>query len=579
MKEQYKGRRKFIVNTLLATGGVILAPNFISCANDDDVTDDSSLPDNLILDNFNQGIASFDPTSSQVIIWTRYTTSNNTASILWQISTDSSFETVLRSDTVETDASRDFTVAIEIQELAAGQKLYYRFINVEDETVSAVGETITLPENASEIKMAVCSCSNYPAGLFNVYEAMAESDADVIVHLGDYIYEYGAGQYGTNDTTEGLGRTPEPSTEILSLDEYRARYKQYRGDLQLQLAHQKKPFICVWDDHEIANDTYISGAENHQDSEGSFADRKQAATQAYSEYLPLKTTDINLIYRSLNIGNLVHLIMLDTRVVGRDKQLNYANYYDNTGNFDAVAFQTDWLNPTRTILGVTQRDWLMGELASSTASWQVLGQQVLMGKMMLPAELLGTLAQIIAEVDATGSASPETFGYFQTQVLTLVQLKTRYLQGDPTLTEADITRLLTVLPYNLDAWDGYPTEREMIFAAMEGKKVICLAGDTHNAWYSNLTDASGKEVGKEFATSSVSSPGLEEYLGVDITTITAFQQAFGLLIDDLNYLNASQRGYVLATFTASSATSEWIFVNTIASPSFNIISENTVTIN
>ncbi|WP_416444326.1 alkaline phosphatase D family protein [Leeuwenhoekiella sp. A16] len=576
MKNQYLGRRKFIFNSLLATGGIVLSTNFISCSDDDDISGEVEIPDDLNQSNFEQGVASFDPSSSQIIIWTRYNTEADMASIVWQLSLDQDFTNVLRSGEVAIDASSDYTLAVEVQNLDADQKLFYRFINVADATVSDVGETITLPINASRVKMAVCSCSNYPAGLFNVYQVMANSDADIIVHLGDYIYEYGAGSYGTNEATAGLARQPEPATEVIQLDEYRRRYKQYRSDADLKLAHQKKPFICVWDDHEIANDAYKNGAENHQASEGDFEVRKMAAIQAYSEYLPVKTTDISLIYRTINIGNLVNLIMLDTRIIGRDKQLDYADFYDNLGVFDAVAFQTAWLDSERTILGATQRDWLINEITGSNLPWQVLGQQVLMGKMLIPAELLGTLSVIVAEVSATGSASAATFALFQQQLQDLTTLKVRMVQGDPTLTAVETARVTTVLPYNLDAWDGYPAEREILYQAFAGKKVVALAGDTHNAWYNNLTDAAGNEVAKEFATSSVTSPGLEGYLGTDVNTVAGFQQAFQLLIDDLNYLNASQRGYVEVTFTQAEATSSWIYVDTITSSSFSATTENTV---
>ncbi|EDO25615.1 predicted protein, partial [Nematostella vectensis] len=174
----------------------------------------------------------------------------------WQVAYDAKFETVFRSGEIITDNSRDYTVAIELQNLEADKKLYYRFFNQEDRSVSVVGETITLPIATDAITLAVCSCANYPAGLFNVYQAMANSSADIVVHLGDYIYEYAQEEYGTNEYTNSLNRKHSPANEIITLNDYRARYKQYRSDKNLQLAHQKKPFICVWDDHEIANDTY-----------------------------------------------------------------------------------------------------------------------------------------------------------------------------------------------------------------------------------------------------------------------------------------------------------------------------------
>jgi alkaline phosphatase D len=556
MSQNNVSRRRFLVNSMLTAGGLLLVPNFISCNNDDPITE---LPLDFIGKNFEQGVASFDSTHNQVIIWTRYTTTKPSVKIFWQVAYDPNFKTIYRSGVVTTDANRDYTLAVELQNLEENKKLYYRFFNEEDKSVSVVGETITLPVDATAIKLAVCSCSNYPAGLFNVYQAMAKSDADIIVHLGDYIYEYGQNQYGTNHYTDSLNRKHEPANEILNLQDYRARYKQYRSDKNLQLAHQKKPFICVWDDHEITNDTYKDGAENHQEDEGSFEVRKAAAIKAYSEFMPLRTSNINLIYRNFAIGNLINLIMLDTRVIARDKQLEYSNYINpTTGAFNATAFQTDWLNPNRTLLGTTQRNWLLSQVSGSSAKWQVLGQQVLMGKMFIPTELLFGLGAVVG-------GAPGALAQFQTTMAALVAIKLRYINNDPTLTSAEIARINTVLPYNLDAWDGYPVEREILFKsfASAGKKIVCLAGDTHNAWYSNLADNAGNVVGKEFATSSVTSPGLDYYLGIDPTSIANFEYGMETLINDLTYLNALDRGYLMLSFTPSAVESKWNFVSTI----------------
>lgn len=574
MNQKTNSRREFIYKSILATGGIVLASNFISCKNDDDTVPAGTIPENLTNTNFDYGVASFDPTENQVIIWTRYTTELPSVAILWQVATDAEFENIVRSGEVTTTADRDYTVSIEVQELEANQQLYYRFIQIEDETVSPTGETITFPQNASELKMAICSCSNYPAGLFNVYNAMANSDADVIVHLGDYIYEYGANEYGTNENTAALNRTHSPSSEILSLDDYRKRYKQYRSDADLQLAHQKKPFICVWDDHEVANDTYKDGAENHQDSEGSFETRKVNAIQAYSEFVPVRTSDTEKIYRSINIGNLINLIMLDTRVIGRDKQLSYTDYINpTTGAVDVIAFQTDLADTNRTILGTEQRNWLLSELNSSSATWQVIGQQVLMGKMLIPMELLLGMNQLLMELEYTGSVSDATFAQFNQTITELVTIKVRMLNSDPTLTPEEIARVTAVAPYNLDAWDGYAYEREVLLNAFMGKNVVCLAGDTHNAWANTLyiTDPSTGNnitVAQEFATSSVSSPGFESYLGLAPSAIAGFEQAITVLIDGLSYLDASRRGYVKITFTPTEANGEFIFVDTIASSSY-----------
>lgn len=562
METSKNSRRQFIRNTLWATGAIIIAPNFISCSDNTDDANEIINPAEYTHLNFEQGVASFDPTQSKVIIWTRYNNPNK--NILWEVSKDINFTTLLRSGSITTDPSRDNTIAIELTELDENQKLYYRFSNSEDKAISVTGETITFPKNSSSVKLAVCSCSNYQAGLFNVYNAMAKSDADVIVHLGDYFYEYAAGGYGSNSGNAFLNRFHQPEHEILTLDDYRTRYKQYRSDSDLQLAHQKKPFICVWDDHEVANDAYKEGAENHTDNEGNYETRKQNALQAYSEFLPFSRLEANnqsLIYRNFNLGNLVNLTMLDTRIIGRDKQLEIGNYI-TAGGFDAASYQADITNPSRALLGTTQRDWLAQIINSNAAKWQVLGQQVLMARMMVPAEML------------TAFGSPNF-----TAILTeLVTLKVRLLQNDPSLTPQEKARVTTVLPYNLDAWDGYPVDRETMYAAFGNKKIITLAGDTHNAWSSKLTKQDKTEVGIELATSGISSPGFEEYLGnPSKETLSGFEGALTTLIDDLNYFDASRKGYILTTFTNSNVKAEWVFVDTILSPNYTTTVGHTVT--
>ncbi|MFD3001101.1 alkaline phosphatase D family protein [Pontibacter toksunensis] len=512
---------------------------------------------------FSEGVASFDPTQDRVILWTRYTPAayeKGKPELMLDVARDREFKQVLVSQSVEIDTASDNTVNVDVSNLTSNTKYYYRFRSEGNRAISVVGETKTLPAagEASEVKMAVVSCANYQSGLFNVYGAVAESDADVVVHLGDYIYEYEIGGYGTNELTLALGRLHHPAGETITLSDYRARYRQYRRDEQLQKLHQLKPFICVWDDHEVANDAYENGALNHQPGEGSYETRKLNAIQAWHEYLPARVTDNAKIYRNFEIASLVNLMMLDTRIVGRDKQLYYTDYITPTG-LDAAAFLAAWQNPNRTILGSEQRSWLMSTLGTSSAKWQVLGSQVLMAKMFVPAELLLIIGQI-----ALGNASPEVFAQFTSAVTELVTIKVRILQGDPTVTATERARIETVLPYNLDAWDGYPVEREIVYAAAAGKKLISLAGDTHNAWHSDLTTVSGTRAGVEFAASSVTSPGLEALFGNDPETICGLEQALTILIDDLHYLNASDRGYIMASFSNSEAQAEWRFVRTIA---------------
>ena len=572
-------RRKFFEKSLLATGGLMLAPIYVSCDNDDDLPI-TPIPD-LVTDNFFEGVGSFDPTNTSVIIWTRFTPVSKAfaktspvdgITLNWQVATDNAFENVVRSGEIGTFEANDYTVAIDVQDLPSNSKFYYRFFNVDTKTVSVTGETITLPDvgdAVNNIKLAVCSCANYAAGLFNAYGAMANSDVDVIVHLGDYIYEYGEGEYGTNENTVALDRVHEPANEILSLEDYRERYRQYRSDKQLQLAHQKKPFICVWDDHEVTNDAYKDGAENHQESEGSYEVRKQTAIQVYSEFLPVRTTDPSKIYRTFDFGAILSLHMLDTRIIGRDKQISYNDFFDfTTGALDGEAFQTALLNPGRTLLGADQKQWLSGVISASSASWQVLGQQVLMGKMFMPAELLILLGQVVAEIGAAGTLSEETAARFQGSLAQLTEIKGRLLAGDVTLTTEEITRVRTVLPYNLDAWDGYFTEREQLFEMLNGKKMVCLAGDTHNAWHNVLKNAGGDEVGVEFATSSVTSPGFESFAGIESDQVNGFEFSLQALIDDLQYTDTSRRGYLKVIFTSGTAEAQWMFIDTIAQENY-----------
>ncbi|MEI2271376.1 alkaline phosphatase D family protein [Sphingobacterium sp. ML3W] len=573
-------RRRFLKNSLIAAGGVFIAPLIESCS--DDPTDIDSAPDNLKNGGFESGVASFDPSATGIIIWTRYSVETD-AEITWEISKENSFSEILRRGQVKADATNDFTLAIDVQNIASNTKYYYRFYNAKTKEASVVGETLTLPaktDNVNEVKMAVVSCSNFPAGLFNVYGAIAKSEADVVVHLGDYIYEYAPGQYGTNPYTNELGRAHKPSKEIVNLADYRERYRQYRSDKNLQLLHQKKPFICVWDDHELADNAYRSGAENHQPEEGSFDTRKMAAFQAYSEYIPLKTGKDQRIYRSFTFGNLISLYMLDTRIIARDKQLDYTNYIDGSGNFKQTQFQTDLLSNNRKLIGNEQMTWLGTQINADTTTWKVLGQQILMTKMLIPAELLMLLNRVMTEIAHFGNAQPSTMAALSAAIGQLVILKTRYLQKNPTLTQQDIARITTVLPYNLDAWDGYFMERERLYSILAGKKVVVLAGDTHNAWLGKLTDAQGRSIGTELACSSVSSPGLESYLGITTDTKKAMElaQAFSVLIDDLEYANLYKRGYLHVKFTAAASHAEWRFVDNVISDNYTVTTEKTHTI-
>ena len=549
-------RRELIQKSLFGFGALSLSVGFTGC-------NDSSDQETVALQvNFDHGVASGDPLQDRVILWTRLTPSDLSArlQVTWQIALDSQFKQIIKTDKVTTSASQDFTVKVDATGLTANQSYFYRFVF--GDKISPVGQTKTLPTSTSKVSFAVCSCSNYPAGYFYVYREMAKQNVDVVIHLGDYIYEYGADGYATEDAAK-LGRTlpADNNKEIIKLDDYRKRYALYRKDKDLQALHHRHPFIVIWDDHELANDTWREGADNHQANEGSFLDRKLAALQAYFEWMPIRPIDDQhiKIYRQFDFGNLVQLTMLDTRIIARDKQLDYADYMTANG-LNAAKFQADLTNPARTLMGYTQRDWLFGKLQQSNATWNVLGQQILMAKMLIPTELLLSLAAIIS-----GNPSAEALSQMNAQITELVKLKIRLQQGDPTLTPQEKARVQTVAPYNLDAWDGYFVEREILYGTLAqlNKKVVVLAGDTHNAWSSNLYSKDGAFVGVELATSSISSPGLEKYLSIPLAQLQQFEFAFTTLIDELNYCNLNQRGYLIVQFDETQVQSQWIYVDSI----------------
>ncbi|MFV5548538.1 alkaline phosphatase D family protein [Acinetobacter oleivorans] len=557
-------RRELIQKSLFGFGALSLPVAFTGCNDGSDEESSEAQAD------FLHGVASGDPLQDKVILWTRLTPVDLSArlKVTWEIATDDQFKVNLKTGVVQATKTDDFTVKVDATGLQADTIYYYRF-HFGNKT-SPVGQTKTLPVSTNKVSFAVCSCSNYPAGYFYVYREIAKQNVDVVIHLGDYIYEYGSDGYATEDA-EKMGRTlpSDNNKEIIKLDDYRKRYALYRQDKDLQAAHQRHPFIVIWDDHELANDTWRDGAENHQDNEGSFSDRKLAALQAYFEWMPIRpvsNTDHLNIYRQFNFGSLVQLTMLDTRIIARDKQLEYKDYMTASG-LDAQKFQADLTDSKRTLMGHTQRDWLVDKLKQSTATWNVIGQQVLMSKMWIPAELLVSLGQI-----TLGGTSPGALAKMNAQITELVTLKLRLEQGDPTLTIQEKARVTTLVPYNLDAWDGYYTEREFVYDKLTefNKKIIVLAGDTHNAWTSYLYSQKGKYVGVELATSSVSSPGLEKYLSIPLDQLQKFEFAFTTLIDELTYCNLNQRGYLVVTLDDTQVQSDWIFVDSIKNAEYKV---------
>ena len=274
---------------------------------------------------FRHGVGSGDPLQDRVILWTRITPSGaGEVAYSWSLNPlDRRAGGAKRGQGI-TGVDRDYTVKVDVSGLDPGRAYSFQFES--GGVKSPVGRTRTLPDGPTkDAVLAVCTCALYPNGYFNAYGAIAALPrVDAIVHLGDYIYEYGGpGSYGMDSVVAGE-RPHDPPHECLNLGDYRRRHAQYKTDPQLQAAHARAPWIVVWDDHETANDSWMGGAENHQPAtEGDWNARKAAAIKAYYEWMPIREPAGGgfSINRSFDFGDLASLFMLETRLTARDHQL------------------------------------------------------------------------------------------------------------------------------------------------------------------------------------------------------------------------------------------------------------------
>ncbi|MGB0217727.1 MAG: alkaline phosphatase D family protein [Sinimarinibacterium flocculans] len=475
---------------------------------------------------FDHGVASGDPLADRVILWTRVTPeTDGPVSVRYVVARDPDFDQVLISDTVVTDAVRDYTVKVDPAGLEAGTHYWYRF--EAGDAVSPVGRTKTLPVGHVEhLRFAFTSCSNYSGGYFGVYRRMAErSDLDAVFHLGDYFYESGS------SGVEGLNRGHSNGRETVTLEDYRDRHAQYRTDPDLQAMTAQHPLIAVWDDHESTNDSWRDGAQNHTEGEeGVWALRKAASIMAYFEWMPIRVADASdpqRIWRQFVFGDLVDLLMLDTRLYGRDEPLA-------TPPLDQAALN----DPTRQLLGVPQENWLTDRLTTSTARWKLLGQQVMFAQLRL-ASL-------------------------------------------PDLSLLGITLAEELLAINADQWDGYPAARDRVFDAIERAGVdnlVVLTGDIHSSWGCELYRDPGelvtlldnivgdpldlgliKALGVEFVSPSVTSGGFPD------GTTPLLQTLFGVVDPHIKYFDGQRHGYVLLDITHERTQGEWWYVDSILEP-------------
>ena len=341
-----------------------------------------------------------------------------------------------------------------------------------------------------------------------------------------------------------LNRIPDPAHEIVTLDDYRRRHAQYKADPQTQAAHARAAWIMTFDDHEVTNDPWEGGAQNHNEGEGDWASRKAHALRAYLEWNPIREPAPgqplhDAVRRSFRFGQTAALHMIETRLSARALQFEYEDITRPDGTIDE-----DRLNdPDRRLMGQDQLDWL-GRSMTNAAAWQVLGNQVLMEKLVVP-----DLVTVVGEA-AIEAAMPDLQGYQQ-----------RRLREMAALGAAEA-------PLNLDAWDGYPAERDRLYAKARAAeaRLIVLSGDSHAAWASNLHDGQGR-VGVEFGATAVSSPQPSYSRALPGAQMAEMLVAAS---PDLEWCEFEPRGFFVLSLTPDRAECRMMGVSTIMEPRFAV---------
>lgn len=448
------------------------------------------------LQPFYHGVASGDPLTDRVILWTRVTPVDSvpSVSVRWEISDDESFINVLHSDTLSTSPARDYTVKVDVTDLRPGTKYFYRFIAFGK--TSMVGRTKTLPDKSPDsVTFAVVSCANWEFGYFNAFARIAEKEVDAVLHLGDYLYEYAAGKYGNKNSD----RKNLPAHETVTLKDYRTRYSQYHLDAGLRSARQQQAFITIWDDHEVANDVYSAGAQNHQPEEGDFMTRKEAAKKAYYEWMPIREGE--KLYRNFQFGDLVDLIMLDERLEARVKPPDSLN--DPT-----------YGKEYRTMLGQQQLDWLERELKDGR-SWKIIGNQV----MFSPLDQSAANPKHGINLDSWGGYPLE-----RNKIADFIQSN---------------------------------SIKDVVF--LTGDTHSSWACEVINDVKTSTNKNSKAPFAIELGTTSISSGNANEYASDDEVMKT--EKKFVEMNKHLKFTNQRDHGYLLLTLTESGATAKWYYVD------------------
>jgi alkaline phosphatase D len=484
---------------------------------------------------FLHGVASGDPLPDGVLLWTRVTPVPEAipgsglgpdTAVSWVVAEDRAFTTIVAKGSTTATAASDHTVKADIRGLRPATDYWFRFSAGGTDSPAARTRTAPATDAAvTNLRFGVVSCANWEAGYFSSYRHLAaRGDLDAWLHLGDYIYEYGTGEYGTRGT---VVRPHAPAHEIVTLADYRIRHARYKTDPDLQALHATAPVVAIWDDHEFANDAWSGGAENHTEGvEGAWSARQAAAKQAYFEWMPVRPAIAGTTYRRLRFGKLVDLSLLDLRSF-RSQQVKVGN-----GEVD---------DPDRTLTGRAQLDWLKAGLKASDTTWRLVGNSVMISPFAigsLSADLLKPLAKLLG----------------------LPQ------EG---------------LALNTDQWDGYTDDRREILAHLRANAIrntVFLTGDIHMAWANDVPVDAGTyplspSAATEFVVTSVTSDNLDDLVKVPEGTVSAIaspviraanrhvhwvdtdRHGYGVL--DITTERAQMDYYVLSDRAERDATAKW----------------------
>lgn len=504
---------------------------------------------------FRHGVASGDPDASSLVIWTRVTPAASAPDkpllVTWRVAHDSGFTEIAATGKAEAGPVADFTVKVLVAGLMPGQTYFYAF-TAEGET-SPIGRTRTLPVGALDrLGIALASCSNYAYGHFNAYDAIAKDpQVDIVLHTGDYLYEYGAGEWG-DDVGTLLGRRHQPPHETVTLADYRLRHAQYKSDPGAQAMHAAHPFVACWDDHESTNNPWMGGAQNHQpDTEGDWATRRAASIQAYFEWMPVREPSLGRsradFWRVYRFGDLATLVTLETRHTGRGEQVAYGPWLERLRTpQDRDAFMSEVIgDPERGMLSPAMEADLSTALAASKATgqpWRVLGNASPMARMLVP------------DVAALGIDPGRNL-----RGATLGQSPDLFWTGRWNL------------PFYTDTWDGYPAARERLYGLCRGigvEDLLVLTGDSHSFWMNRLFDGQGRPMGLELGTAGISSPGDFVESGWDLETAARLDRLFETQLDEVVWTDNLHQGYVRVVLEPHAATADFVAVDTVLTKTY-----------